>query len=200
MIDTHTDWIMTASGRAFYPLTPKVEDICLEDIAHGLAFVNRFNGHTRFPYSVASHSMKVAGQMAAIDGYELDLRYCVRQLYCLLHDASEAYLGDVPRPLKRLDAFAAYRDAERRLQRMIYRAFDLDPDDEPLELKEIDRRMLRTEQRQLMPPPAHGEERREEPYEVVLTAQDPIDVREIFLMECRATIRSRARLIAEDGR
>jgi len=145
-------WILTASGVAFYPLEPRVADVRLDDIAHALAAVNRFNGHTREPYSVAQHSVLVslemersAGGSAWRDG-----------LYGLLHDAAEAYLCDVPRPLKQLEAFAPYRAAERRLQRVIYAAFDLEPD-EPARLKLIDRRMLRTEQRYLVAAALPGE-------------------------------------------
>lgn len=94
-----------------------------------------------------------------------------RGLYGLLHDGSEAYLMDVPRPLKHDPQFAAYRAAEARLQRVIYAVFGLDPDDEPADLKTVDRRMLRTEQRDLMPPPALAERRDDvEPFAFALTA------------------------------
>lgn len=150
-----TDWITTATGRQFYPLEPRADDICIEDIAHALGAVNRFNGHTRVPYSVAQHSVLLSRHLS-VDGPLI-------ALVALLHDASEAYLTDVPRPLKKSDAFAGYRVAEARLQDLIYDTFgviDCAVDPFVVELvKTADRRMLRTEQAQLMPPAAHGEDR-----------------------------------------
>lgn len=49
------DWILTFTGRRFYPLDPRPEDVCLEDIAHALSLICRYNGHSRFFYSVAEH-------------------------------------------------------------------------------------------------------------------------------------------------
>lgn len=149
------DWIMTSTGRVFYPLSPNAADVEIRDIAHALAAVNRFNGHTREPYSVAQHSVLVS--MEYDDG-DPD-----RALAALLHDASEAYLCDVPRPLKLSPAFGPYRLAEQRLQQVIFDKFGLaEVAGDPvftLHLKNVDRRMLRTEQAQLMPPPAIGEVR-----------------------------------------
>lgn len=159
-----TDWIMTASGRPFWPLEPRVEDVSIEDIAHHLSHLCRFTGAVRMFYSVAQHSVLVSRMLApAIDVGMANRHELARHrqvgLFGLLHDASEAYLMDIPRPLKRAAAFAPYRDAEARLQHVIYQKFGLDLREEPSELKQVDRRMLRTEQRDLMPPPDHGEDR-----------------------------------------
>lgn len=165
-----SDWIMTATGRQFFPLAPRAEDVCIEDIAHALGAVNRFNGHTRRPYSVAQHSVLVSRH--------LDVDGALMALVGLLHDASEAYLGDVPRPLKQTAAFAPYREAEDRLQTLIYQVFGLDlvvrhPEVLP-RLKHVDRRMLRTEQAALMPPAAHGEDRTDLlPFRIVITPWTP---------------------------
>ena len=105
------DWILTYTGKKFYPLDPRIEDIDIRDIAHHLAAVNRFVGATKKPYSVAQHS------------------YCVsvlakeHPLQGLLHDGSEAYLQDIPTPLKRHPVFAGYRNYEWNLQNMIYKKF-----------------------------------------------------------------------------
>ena len=141
-------WIMTASGIRFWPLAPRVEDVRITDIAHALAHCCRFQGMCWPFYSVAEHSVRVSDKLAGREA-----------LYGLLHDASEAYLGDVPRPLKAQPVFAAYRDAERTLQAVIYRAFGLRLEHEPASVKLVDRRMRRTEQRALMPPAWHGEVR-----------------------------------------
>lgn len=105
--------ITTYTGRAVNPLALRASDVCIEDIAHALALTNRFCGHTKWPISVAQHSVYVS-------------RLCsegVIGLQGLLHDASEAYIGDVTKWLKASPEFQAYRAAEARLQRMIYRKF-----------------------------------------------------------------------------
>jgi hypothetical protein len=98
--------IRTATNRIVDPwhLTP--DDIDINDIATALAHTNRFLGHTVVPFSVASHSIDVSWRLRD-HGPSL-------QLAGLLHDASEAYLGDVPSPLKRRPEYAAYREAEHR--------------------------------------------------------------------------------------
>jgi len=158
-----TDWIMTASGLKFWPLEPRVEDVRIDDIAHALAAMNRFCGHTREPYSVAQHCVLASHEMEKVAHANGWSDWALVALYGLLHDASEAYLCDVPRPLKRLPAFAAYREAEDQVMAAIYVAFGLNPAGEPDCLKTIDRMMLRTEQKFLMPPAAEGEDRNDVP-------------------------------------
>ena len=87
------DWIQTMSGVIFYPLDPRPEEIRIEDIAHALSHQCRFAGHCREFYSVAEHSVRVSR--------ELPQEF---MLWGLLHDASEAYLVDLPRPIKRWSA------------------------------------------------------------------------------------------------
>ncbi|NBV87921.1 MAG: metal-dependent phosphohydrolase [Betaproteobacteria bacterium] len=88
------------------------DHVRLPDIAHALSLVNRFTGHTVVPYTVAQHSVVVS-------------RLCPPEhaLWGLLHDASEAYLGDVARPLKHL--LREYRELEAHVQREIARRFGL---------------------------------------------------------------------------
>ena len=150
-----SNWIMTASGKKVDPFAPDPSQITIEDIAHALAAINRFNGHTRIPLSVAQHSVLIARILPP--------EYA---RFALLHDATEIYLSDVPRPVKRHESFAAYREIEARLEATIYRRFDIVPEpDGIVALALADRRMLRTEQRDLMPPAADGEDRSDvEPY------------------------------------
>lgn len=104
-------YIQTYTGKLFTPYDPNPDDIDINDIAHSLSLINRFNGHTKIPYSVAEHSLWVS-------------RHCKSNsvaLLGLLHDASEAYLGDIARPLKTYE----YRAAERWLQECILRKFGL---------------------------------------------------------------------------
>lgn len=119
-MSTDRSWIQTFTGKKFYPLDPDPAQIDILDIAHSLAMQCRFNGHVKQFYSVAQHSVLLAKHFKR-RGDEL-----IYQKYALLHDASEAYLCDIPGPLKGLSAFAFYRQAEERLQAMIYRTFGLD--------------------------------------------------------------------------
>jgi uncharacterized protein len=137
-------WIQTASGRQFWPLNPRAEDICLEDIAHALSLKCRFTGHTKRLYTVGEHSLHC--QRLA---YELGCDTTV-QAWALMHDAAEAYLPDVARPVKRmLVGFSAIED---RLMRVIAERYGL-PWPMPEIVKEIDNILLSTERRDLMAPP-----------------------------------------------
>lgn len=96
-------WIQTQSGRAFDLIDPRAEDVNVDDIAHALSRINRFSGHTHGePYSVAHHSMLVADLLASWGAPPAIVREG------LLHDAGEAYYGDVTSPVKR--ALDALRD------------------------------------------------------------------------------------------
>lgn len=109
------DTITTFSKIHFTPLTPRREDILIEDIAHALSLMTRANGHFPEFYSVAQHCMDCAMEAKA-EG--LSAR---EQLACLLHDASEAYLSDITRPVKA--NLAEYRRIERVLQDTIYEKY-----------------------------------------------------------------------------
>ena len=132
-------WIATASGEKFYLLNPTPETIHIGDIAHALAMACRWTGHTKYHYSVAQHSyycsLLVKPKFAAS---------------ALLHDASEAYLGDMNRPLKYFTrAGVEYRKIEERVEEVIYRKFGL-PYPMPAEVKEADDQMLYAEKFQLL--------------------------------------------------
>ena len=104
--------IMTYTKKMFDPLHPEVELIDIEDIAHALSMLCRANGHFRSFYSVAQHSINCM-QEAKARGYSDRI-----QLACLLHDASEAYLSDVTRPVKA--ELPRYKEIESPLQEMIW--------------------------------------------------------------------------------
>lgn len=109
-----SDYITTYTKKHFTPLTPVEADIDIRDIAHALSLIVRANGHFPQFYSVAQHSIHCAREAIAL---KADPR---KALLCLLHDASEAYIADVTRPLKK--NLAEYRSAEARLQSAIYKA------------------------------------------------------------------------------
>lgn len=128
-------WLNTYSGHKFYPLDPDPGVIRIDDIAHALSNLCRYNGQTPKFYSVAEHSVRLAT-------YTADPNLA---RFLLLHDASEAYLADIPSPLKVLPCFSEYREHEKRLQATIYRWFDLDPMCEPSAVHDLDRGILSDE-------------------------------------------------------
>jgi uncharacterized protein len=131
--------IQTFSGRMFSPLEPVAEDVDIEDIAHALSNQCRFGGHCRVFYSVAQHSCVVADVVGALD------EGADAELWALLHDASEAYLLDLPHPIKhRTELGEAYRAIEAPLQAAICERFRL-PVVPPGVVKEADRAVLASE-------------------------------------------------------
>lgn len=137
------DFIHTFTGKKFRPLTPDAESIDIRDIAHALAMQPRFGGMTARFYSVAEHSVRVSMICAQADA-----------MHGLLHDASEAYLKDLPAPVKYGEAAKAYREAEAALQVAIYTRFGLSTK-EPASVKRADLVMVHTEGRDLFPQGAH---------------------------------------------
>lgn len=134
-------WLLTASGRKFDPVDPQPDMIDLVDIAAGLSNECRFAGQCRFFYSVAQHSVLVSQLVPQEDAFE-----------ALLHDAAEAYIKDIPAPVKRL--LPDYRALEARIEGAIRARFGLPADESP-SIKHADLVLLATERRDLMP---HGGE------------------------------------------
>jgi hypothetical protein len=153
-IDAHAEdfvddeWIQTYSGHAVHPLKMTVGDIRIEDIAHSLSNMCRFLGHCQKFYSVAQHCCHVAEQLPG-----------PLKIYGLLHDASEAYIIDVPKLIKPRVLFAdkdgntlRYEEVELFIQRVVWEAFDLSeptPQD-VIEIKNADKLMLSVEVRDLI--------------------------------------------------
>lgn len=129
--------ILTHSGISFNLMEPNPALVKIDDIAHALSNLCRFTGHTNRFYSVAEHSVRAALHVAP--GFELE---------ALLHDATEAYLGDVSSPLKAL--LHEYRLIEFRLDCCIRERFGLPPKQSP-EVKQADLSMLASERSALMP-------------------------------------------------
>lgn len=130
-------YVSTCLGNRFYPAAPNIDDVAVEDIAQGLAYQCRFNGQTQAFYSVAQHSLIVASLVP------VHLR-----LAALLHDAAEAYLGDMVKPLKHF--FPTFSVIENKMMAIIGERFAVTTFDTP-EIKRADLIALATEKRDLMP-------------------------------------------------
>jgi hypothetical protein len=132
-------WFTTATGRRLYVLDPDPEQVVIEDIAHALSHICRWGGHVLTFYSVAEHCLRASSIVPR--GHAL---------HALLHDATEAYLGDVITPLKR--TLPDYKDLEHRWWLAIASAFCV-AKQMPESVKIADTMMLELERRDLV---SHG--------------------------------------------
>lgn len=135
--------IHTFTGREFWPLDPRSAEVDIEDIAHALSMQSRYAGHGRRFYSVAEHSVLVAGRASPAN-----------RLHALLHDASEAYLVDVPRPVKSF--LLGYKEAEAKVMAAVWGRFGMVTGN-PYEVDSIDHNIVADEMAQNMarPDPAY---------------------------------------------
>ncbi|MBN1477694.1 HD domain-containing protein [Candidatus Sumerlaeota bacterium] len=148
------DWLQVHSGHALWPLDPRPEEIRIGDVAQGLSHLCRFGGQCRVFYSVAQHSVFVA-EICAELARDLDPEaQRLNTLAGLLHDAPEAFIADVPRPVK--NHLPPFHEIEARLWDVCARKWGLaDPESgEPLYDVDLvrcgDDTALITEKRDLM--------------------------------------------------
>lgn len=140
--------ICTYSGKAVDPVNFREDDIELVDVAHALSLVCRFNGHVRFHYSVAQHStlgvlwMQTKDVVAGHDSLTV-------QRWFALHDAAEAYICDMPRPIKRQPGVRElFKRIEDNILEKFANRFDLPPiQTVQASVDAVDLRMLYTEKR-----------------------------------------------------
>lgn len=147
--------VETHSGMVVDLVNPKPEQIYIHDIAWSLSRQSRFNGHTSgsISYSVAQHSCWVATRVL----HETKDRHAA--LYALLHDAHEAYIGDIVSPLKNIARLShVVGDIERALQYTIHQAYDLPPPAQRIidVIKHYDRLALAVEAYHLLPSRGNG--------------------------------------------
>lgn len=140
------DWIQTYSGRQFWPLDPRADEIHLIDIAAGLANDCRFGGHCRAFYSVAEHSVWMTRYLKSFWRVSPHIL-----LAALLHDASEGLgLRDIPRPIKQ--SIPGYKAIEAGVMRVVADKYGFDWPLDPI-VKRADERIGVTERDQIMAPP-----------------------------------------------
>lgn len=179
--DRKGTWMPLFSGTRFWPVDPRPQDIALEDVAHGLARINRYNGHTRASYSVAQHSVLVSRLLPP----EL-------KLFGLFHDASEAYVQDIITPLKRL--FRSYVEQfEEPVMEAVAKKFGFTmSEQERAVVKRADLVMLATEVRDLVPAGYVTQGLTELPLdEPIRACWDPLTAEFIFLEEFERLTRGR---------
>ncbi len=197
MTETATDrggWISTFTGKKFFPCDPRPEDLDIEDIAHALANVCRFTGHVRRFYSVGQHSLLVMHWVRGVLPLRSDVHHTQHGrvlLTALLHDASEAYLCDVARPVKRSAGMEGYRAIEAKVEAVIAERFGL-MHPLPEVVKQADEILLVTEARDLVP--AFGPDwqhwaMRDKAMKDRIHPRGPADVKADFLAAYHAIVR-----------
>jgi len=176
------DWMQTYTGRKFWPMDPRADEVSLEDIAHSLSLQCRYAGHCMNFYSVAEHSVKLAWWLFRHGGAQT-------ALWGLLHDAAEAYLVDVPRPVK--PYLAGYKDAENKVMAAVCEHFGL-PAEMPRCVKEADDRIIGDEVANLRPMEWHG--MHNNPLGVMLEYMSPAEAERRFLASFEALTNCRNQL------
>ena len=161
--------IRTYTGKLVDPFDLKPEDISIRDIAHHLSLICRYTGACQFHYSVGSHSILVS-------------QYCLPEnaLHGLLHDAAEAYLTDLPAPLKHSPQFEFFRQLEYDAENVIWTKFGLNTK-MPFDVKEADERAYKTEVRDLMPQMENNWYPGREFYDTIIEYHTPRTVEKEFL-------------------
>ncbi len=168
-------FIRTYTGGQVWPLDPRPEDVRLVDIAHSLGMQCRFTGHPKFRYSIGEHVVR--GTRWILDNpHPSDTPEWNRKLalHFLHHDDEETYMNDLSRPVKHDRDLVGYRAACAENEFTIHNALGLDYEWASLhhdDVKEIDNRMLSTEQSQLMKGPLSIPEA--EPLPIRLTGWSP---------------------------
>mgnify|MGYP003332208406 CR=1 FL=1 len=140
------DYFQTFTGKHFCLLKPRVEDVCIEDIAHALARTCRYGGHCHVEnYSVAEHSILIAEYIWREWTAYVPKHRRFLALRGLLHDAPEAYYGDIKRPIKHEPAIkAVLGPIFAEVDRVVFTALGV-PVEEDLAIKMLDRRIVRDE-------------------------------------------------------
>jgi len=166
--------MITYTGKAVDVFNLKVEDICLLDIAHSLSLQCRYIGHCKFFYSIAEHSIRATSYA---EQFGVDPRYV------FLHDAAEAYCGDIIRGVKPL---VFDKRVESKIRNAIFSHFSMDTNYWEVSyhiIKEIDDRMLATEFRDLMPKGTEKALQSYHPFNQVIAPWEDYKMAEVLFLE-----------------
>ncbi len=166
------DWAQIYSGKKFWTLDPRPEEVDIDDIAHSLALQCRFNGHTTAFYSIAQHSVLVSRIVNP-----------TQALAALFHDASETYTGDLIAPLKRFLP-PVFKEIERKIESAIFQHFGINEEEvDHQEIKRADKIALFTERRDLMKESSAkwGDEDLFKPHSEKIVPLMPDEAKELFL-------------------
>ena len=170
-------WMQTFTGRAFRPWHAGPDDIDPRDIARSLSMQCRYNGHVSRFYSVAEHAVLMTQWF-----YEQGDRESA--LWALLHDAAEAYIGDMVRPLKITDEMQAYRELDDTLTGLIAFRFGANGLSMPDAVRAADNRILLDERAVLLGAPAqpwHQDTDGTQPLGVTIAGFDPYTAEDRWL-------------------
>lgn len=138
------DWIQTNQGKRFYPLDPRPEDVDIVDIAHALSMQCRYGGHAKTFYSVAEHCIILA------DCVMMGIGNIEHAFAALMHDAAEAYILDLPRPIKGM--LPGYVEMESKIEAVIFEKFGVKQESLAF-IKDWDRAILMDERKHLFKDP-----------------------------------------------
>lgn len=169
------DWICTFTGIKFYLTDPHPADVDIADIAHALSMACRYGGHCREFYSVAQHSVQVFDYIS--DRFPHDYK---AHAWALLHDAAEAYLGDMVRPLK--VAMPAYKALEEKVELIVLKGLGIPEPSAEIRamVKHADDVLLMTERRDLVNHGGTAWTPRAEPLDEMIVAWDSRTARRSF--------------------
>ena len=187
-------WMQTYSGHAFVIANPTPDQIFLEDIAQALSNQCRFAGHCLKYYSVAEHSVHVCNrvqELLDIEGVTEGQRQALAM--ALLHDAAEAYLLDMPRPIKYEEGMEFYRELHKKTMKVILEKFGLLKPDVTIitldvvgAIRQADNEMLATEAEQIMAPHPREWDPLPDPIDLELGCWRPERARDVFLKQAHA--------------
>jgi len=167
-------WLKVANPtQAFYPMNPRPEEITIECIGWALSMQCRFNGHLNNFYSVAQHSVIVSEIVES--GHPFDNKLIFR---AFMHDAPEAYVGDIVTPIKKL--LPKFYEIEDAVDRAICDKFDMEYNMPPC-IKEADIIALITESRDLQDGPALESEFDIKPMDRTIEPLMPQEAYELFM-------------------
>ncbi len=166
------DYIQTYTGKEFWFPYPTIDMFSVLDEAHALSNLCRFGGHVSQFYGVGNHCVLASKYINSNDPYI--------QFEALHHEIEEAYMIDLPTPIKYLPDMIMYRTIAKEIKRVGRQFHQLNPVESPL-VKEVDLRLLFTEKRDLMPKGGRKWKNNVEPFDFTIEPMSPKEAEQAFL-------------------